>query len=60
MARLELLQPHNGGKPGDIVEEPGGVASVLILNRIAKLDAEGSATATTTKAKKASSSRAPK
>lgn len=37
MARLVLLVAHNGREPGETVEFPGGVASAMVLNRIARL-----------------------
>lgn len=37
MARLEILQPYQGHEVGDIIEIPGGVASVLVLNRVGTL-----------------------
>ena len=38
MARLRLLQPYNNQQPGEILELPGGVASMLVLRKIAELD----------------------
>jgi hypothetical protein len=40
MARLRLLEPYNGHEAGTVIEMPGGVASTLILNRLAVLDTE--------------------
>jgi hypothetical protein len=37
MAKLKLLQPHEGHEPGDVIEIPGGIASVLAVRRIGVL-----------------------
>ena len=36
MSRLKLLQDYNNAKAGDVIELPGGIASVLILRKVAE------------------------
>lgn len=51
MARLRLLQPYEMQPVGTVIEVPGGVASILLLRKIAEFDREPASAKTEIEAK---------